>query len=231
MSLKKLPLLFVFILAQSVLGQNAKIYEEKKVMKTYPFSDPNPVPDMEMNYPYFRYDGFTNKSRQQEWNMVVLENDYIKVFVNTDVGGKIWGAIEKSTGQEFLYYNEVVKFRDVAQRGPWTSGGLEFNFGYVGHTSTGATPQDYVLKTKDDGSVSCIIGATDLHTHAKWNVEINLQKDKAFVEIISSYFSTGNLPEPFYHYSNAAAKVDGNLEFIFPGDHYIGHEDKVGSWP
>ncbi|WP_108423628.1 DUF5107 domain-containing protein [Flagellimonas amoyensis] len=231
MSLKKLPLLLVFILAQSVLGQNAKIYEEKRVMKTYPFSDPNPVPDMEMNYPYFRYDGFTNKSRQQEWNMVVLENDYIKVFVNTDVGGKIWGAIEKSTGQEFLYFNEVVKFRDVAQRGPWTSGGLEFNFGFIGHTSTSATPQDYVIKNNADGSVSCIIGAIDLHTHAQWNVEIKLEKDKAYVETISSCFNTGNLPEPYYHYSNAAAKADGDLEFIFPGDHYVGHEQIVSTWP
>ncbi|WP_157831490.1 DUF5107 domain-containing protein [Confluentibacter flavum] len=200
-------------------------------METYMFSDPNPVPDMEKNYPYFKYEGFTNKSSQKEWNMVILENDYIKVFVNTDVGGKIWGAIEKSTGGEFLYYNEVVKFRDVAHRGPWTSGGLEFNYGIMGHTSTCATPQDYVIKNNEDGSVSCIIGAIDLHTQTKWNVEINLQKDKAFVETISSCFNTGNLPVPFYHYSNAAAKVDGDLEFIFPGSHHIGHDRQVGKWP
>ncbi|MEQ9441831.1 MAG: DUF5107 domain-containing protein [Cyclobacteriaceae bacterium] len=184
-----------------------------------------------MTYPYFKYDGFTNKSRQQEWNMVVLENDYIKVFVNTDIGGKIWGAIEKSTGQEFLYFNEVVKFRDVAQRGPWTSGGLEFNYGFIGHTSTTATPQDYVIKNNEDGSVSCIVGAIDLHTHAQWNVEIKLEKDKAYVETISSCFNTGNLPEPYYHYSNAAAKAEEDLEFIFPGDHYVGHEQIVSTWP
>ena len=42
-----------------------------------------------------------------------------------EVGGKIWSAIEKSTGKSFIYYNHVVKFRDVAMRGPWTSGGIE----------------------------------------------------------------------------------------------------------
>ncbi|MEZ4810699.1 MAG: DUF5107 domain-containing protein [Allomuricauda sp.] len=200
-------------------------------MKTYMFSDPNPIPDMNKNYPYFRFDGYTNKSTQQEWNMVVLENDYIKVYINTDIGGKIWGAIEKSTGGEFLYYNDVVKFRDVAQRGPWTSGGLEYNFGVMGHTSTCSTPQDYVVKENADGSVSCIIGALDLHTNTKWNVEVNLQKDKAFFEVKSSWFNTGNLPVSHYHYSNAAAKTKGNLEFIFPGSHYIGHGGEVGTWP
>ncbi|VAW16506.1 TPR-domain containing protein, partial [hydrothermal vent metagenome] len=212
-------------------AQKATITEKKMEMKTYMFSDPNPVPDMGKNYPYFEFNGYTNKSTQQEWNMVILENDYIIVYVNTDVGGKIWGAIEKSTGREFLYYNDVVKFRDIARRGPWTSGGLEFNYGVKGHTSTASTPQDYIIKENKDGSVSCVIGAIDLHTRTKWNVEINLQKDKAYIEIIGSWFNTGNLPQSFYHFSNAAAKTEGGLEYIFPGPHYIGHNGEVGDWP
>ncbi|MCF6296998.1 MAG: DUF5107 domain-containing protein [Flavobacteriaceae bacterium] len=229
---KKLVILVISaLLIQLNYAQKATITEKKMVMKTYMFSDPNPVPDMDKNYPYFRFDGYTEKSTQQEWNMVILENDYIKVFVNTDIGGKIWGAIEKSTGGEFLYYNDVVKFRDVAHRGLWTSGGLEFNYGIMGHTSTGSTPQDYVIKENKDGSVSCVVGAIDLHTQTKWNVEIRLQKDKAYIETIGSWYNTGNLPQPFYHYSNAAAKTEGNLEFIFPGSYHIGHEDQIGSWP
>lgn len=219
------------VITQLVYTQKATIAEKKMMMKTYMFSDPNPVPDMDKNYPYFKFDGFTNHSTQKKWNMVILENDYIKVFVNTDVGGKIWGAIEKSTGGEFLYYNDVVKFRDVAHRGPWTSGGLEFNYGIMSHTSTSSTPQDYITKENEDGSVSCVVGAIDLHTQTKWNVEIRLEKDKAYVETIGSWFNTTNLPQPYYHYSNAAAKTEGNLEFIFPGSHHVGHNGEIGVWP
>lgn len=231
MSKKLLPLIVSVFFIQLGHAQKATITEKKMEMKTYMFSDPDPVPDMDKNYPYFRFDGYTNKSTLKEWNMVILENDYIKVYVNTDVGGKIWGAIEKSTGGEFLYYNDVVKFRDVAHRGPWTSGGLEFNYGIMSHTSTCSTPQDYVIKENEDGSVSCVIGAIDLHTRTKWNVEIKLQKDKAYVETIGSFFNTQSLPQPYYHYSNAAAKTEGNLEFIFPGDYHIGHEGEIGNWP
>ena len=231
MSKQLILLLTGLFLVHICSAQNATITEKKMVMKTYMFSDPNPVPDMTKNYPYFRYDGYTNKAIQKEWNMVILENDYIKVYVNTDIGGKIWGAIEKSTGGEFLYYNDVVKFRDVAHRGPWTSGGLEFNYGIMSHTSTCSTPQDYVIKKNDDGSVSCVVGAIDLHTQTKWNVEIRLQKDKAYVETIGSWYNTGSLPQPFYHYSNAAAQTKGDLEFIFPGSNHIGHGGEVGTWP
>ncbi len=195
------------------------------------FSDPNPIPDMDRNYPYFRFDGYTNKSEEQKWKMVILENDYIKVFIAPEIGGKIWGAIEKSTGGEFLYYNDAVKFRDVAHRGPWTSGGLEYNFGLMGHVSTCSTPQDYVIKENADGSVSCIIAAIDLHTRTKWNVEVTLPADKAYFETKASWFNTCSVPVTYYHYMNAAAKTEGNLEFIFPGNHYIGHGGELGDWP
>jgi len=226
-----LSLLLAISVPGIAISQEASIREQKMVMKTYMFSDPNPVPDMEMNYPYFRFDGYTNAGTMKEWNMVILENDYIKVYINTDIGGKIWGAIEKSTGGEFLYFNDVVKFRDVAHRGPWTSGGIEFNFGIMGHVSTCATPQDYVLRRNADGSVSCVIGAIDLHTRTKWNVDIRLPKDRAYIETTASWFNIHELPVPFYHFMNAAAKAGGNLEFLYPGSHHIDHDGKVAEWP
>ena len=225
--------LIIFLLFSGIIvqAQKATISEQKVKMKTFMYSDPNPVPDMSKNYPYFRFDGFTNQAIDKEWNMVIMENPYVKVYIATEIGGKIWGAIEKSTSGEFLYFNDVVKFRDVAHRGPWTSGGLEYNFGIMSHVSTCATPQDYVISENPDGSVSCTIGAMDLHTRTKWNVEVILPEDKAFVKTRASWFNTNNIPVSFYHYMNAAAKTEGNLEFIYPGSHHIGHPGNVGEWP
>ena len=224
-------LLILFPGHASLWAQKATITEKMVSMKTYMFSDPSPVPEINKSYPYNRFDGFTNQAITKEWKMVVMENDYVKVYITPEIGGKIWGAIEKSTGGEFLYYNDVVKFRDVALRGPWTSGGLEYNFGIMSHVSTCSTPQDYVIRENEDGSVSCVIGALDMHTRTRWNVEVKLEPDKAFVETIASWFNTQSVPLTYYHYMNAAAKTEGNLEFIYPGSHYIGHGGEVGGWP
>ena len=110
-----------FLLPLALNDQRATIREEMVPMKTYMFSDPDPVPNISRIYPYFRFDGFTAHPVMRNWKMVILENPYIKVYVCPDIGGKVWGATEKSTGKAFLYYNHVVKFRDVAMRGPWTS--------------------------------------------------------------------------------------------------------------
>lgn len=219
-------LFFIFSQAQS----SSTIKEYKKVFTTYPFSDPSPIPSFTKIYPYYRYDGFTNKPVQKEWKVVELENDFIKIMILPEVGGKIWTAIEKSTGQPFIYYNHVVKFRDVAMRGPWTSGGLEANYGIIGHTPNCATPVDYTTKKNADGSVSCFIGVLDLLTRTNWQIEINLPKDKAYFTTNSLWHNPTSIEQPYYHWMNAGLRTKGNLEFIYPGTHYIGHEGEFDDW-
>jgi hypothetical protein len=209
----------------------AKINEYNKTFKTYPFSDPDPIPEVGKIYPYYRFDGYTDKAVNKEWKVVELENDYIKVMILPEIGGKIWAAFEKSTGKSFLYYNKVVKFRDVAMRGPWTSGGIEANYGIVGHTPNCATPVDYVTLKKEDGSVSCVIGVLDLLTRTSWRIDINLEKDKAYFTTASSWFNSSPFEQPYYTWMNTGLKAEGNLEFIYPGTKYIGHAGEYAEWP
>ncbi len=210
---------------------DAVIHQYNKAFTTYPFSDPNPIPSFTIMYPYFRYDGFTDQPVQKEWKVVELENDYIKLMILPEIGGKIWSAIEKSTGRSFFYYNHAVKFRDIALRGPWTSGGLEANYGIIGHTPNCATPVDYTARKNEDGSVSCIIGTLDLLTNTNWTIEINLPKDKAYFTTKSFWYNNTNIEEPYYHWMNTGLKANGNLQFMYRGNHYLGHEGEYSDWP
>ncbi|MEO6723112.1 MAG: DUF5107 domain-containing protein, partial [Ferruginibacter sp.] len=215
----------------SFAQQKSTIKEYKKVFKTYPFSDPDPVPEFGKIYPYYRFDGYTDKPIQKEWKVVELENDYIKLMILPEVGGKIWSAIEKSTGKSFIYYNHVVKFRDVAMRGPWTSGGIEANYGIIGHTPNCATPVDYTMINKKDGSVSCVIGVLDLLTRTNWRIDINLQKDKGYFTTSSFWYNASPFEQPYYTWMNTGIKASGNLQFIYPGTKYLGHEGEYADWP
>jgi tetratricopeptide (TPR) repeat protein len=230
-----LSVLSVISSACSMMGPRATITEEKRIIKTYPFSDPDPVPILARRnagiYPYFRFDGFAREGRDQEWKVVRLENDFIQVYVLPEAGGKIWGAIEKSTGKDFIYHNEVMKFRDVAMRGPWTSGGIEFNFGLIGHTPSTATPVDYLLQENTDGSVSCFVGGIDLPGRTQWRVEICLPRDAAEFETTSFWYNPTPLQQSYYHWMNAAVHARDDLQFYYPGEYYIGHGGDAHPWP
>jgi predicted Zn-dependent protease len=225
--------LFFYCLLFAALhcGAQSTIRQYEQSFPTYPFSDPSPVPLTNNVYPYFRYDGFTTTSVEKKWKVVALENKYIRVLILPEIGGKIWAAIEKSTNKSFFYYNHTVKFRDIAMRGPWTSGGLEANYGIIGHTPNCATPVDYITRTNEDGSVSCFIGTLDLLTRSYWRVEIRLPSDKAYFTTQSFWYNTTPLDQPYYHWMNAGLKAGDDLEFIYPGNKYLGHNGEYGSWP
>ncbi len=221
---------FLFLFRNSSNAQQAIIKEELKTFKTYPFSDPTPVARIGRIYPYFRFDGYSDQAVDQQWKIITLENPYIKVLIAPEIGGKILGAFEKSTGNAFIYFNKVVKFRDIAMRGPWTSGGIEINFGSIGHAPTTATPVDYLTRENEDGSVSCVVGAMDLSSRTEWRVEIRLPKDKAYFETRSLLYNPTELSTSLYHWMNAAADATDDLRYYFPGSHYIDHGGNAFPW-
>jgi len=225
-----LPLQEVYILC----AQSVRISEETLMLETYGFHDPDPVPILADNpkiFPYFKFYGYDQAPQKKPWKVVTLENDHIQVFVLPEVGGKIWGGIEKTTGEEFLYKNEVMKFRNIAMRGPWTSGGIEFNFGLIGHSPDTATPVDYVTRKNADGSVSCIVGVMDLSSRTHWGVEIRLEADKAYVETKAYWYNGTPVNQSYYNWMTAAAEVADDLEFIYPGNQYLEHNGTVRTWP
>jgi tetratricopeptide (TPR) repeat protein len=224
-----LTLIFAYLSTQA--QDRVIVKESYRAMPTYDFSDPDPVPNISRIYPYFKFDGYSAQPVDKEWKIIELENDYIKVFITPEIGGKVWGAIEKSTGKEFIYFNHSVKFRDVAMRGPWTSGGIETNFGVIGHAPTCSTPVDYMVRENDDGSVSCFIGAIDLPSRTEWRVEVNLQPDKSWFTTSALWHNPTSMDQSYYQWMNAAVKADGNLEFAYPGTNYIGHDGSLHSWP
>lgn len=232
MNLKYLLVLALTASSLSLGAQEATVVEETREMGTYPFSDPDPVAHPEnLYYPYFRFDGFSNEKISKEWKAVEMENPYLKVTLFPEIGGKVWGAIDKTSGKEFIYYNHVVKFRDIAMRGAWVSGGIEFNFGIIGHVPTSATPVDYSVKKKDDGSVSCYVSSYELMTRTFWTVEVNLPKDKAYFTTRTTWYNASSLDQPYYHWMNAAYKATKEMEFCYPGNHYIGHGGDLHPFP
>ncbi|MEN8226743.1 MAG: DUF5107 domain-containing protein [Bacteroidota bacterium] len=222
------------ILTTTTQGQKATIVEEQVVFKTYPYSDPNPVPIITKNskiYPYFKFEGYSHLGKEESWKVIRLENDYIIVWVMPEIGGKVWGAIEKSTGKDFIYKNDVVKFRNIAMRGPWTMGGIEFNFGIIGHTPSTASKVDYMLRENEDGSVSCIVGNLDLPSRTQWSVEVRLPADKAYFETNVLWHNPTALNQSYYNWMTGTAVASQDLEFFCPGNMYLEHSGESKPWP
>ncbi len=201
------------------------------VYVTYGFSDPNPVPVMGNIYPYHKFETFSFTPENRTWKMVVLENEWLRVRIMPEIGGKIWSVYDKTTGKELFYDNDVVKFREISLRGPWTSGGIEFNYGIIGHAPSCAHPVEWSTEKKADGSVSCYIGVLELLTRTNWTIEINLPKDAAWVRTRSFWHNRSGEYQPYYTWANSGVTASDDLEIIYPGSYTIDHEGRTFPFP
>ncbi len=226
--------LMYFLIPITSICQQVKVTETTQSFLTYPFSDPSPVPALSFKpdiYPYHKFEGYALEGQQQPWKVIILENDHLKVTITPEIGGRVWGAIEKSTGDDFIYQNEVVKFRNIAMRGPWTSGGIEFNFGIIGHAPSTATPVDYHIEEHEDGSVTCVVGTIDLPSRTQWRVKIKLDKDKAYFTTDGLWYNPTPYQQPYYNWMTAAGHVGDDLEFFYPGHIALQHSGALLDWP
>lgn len=228
---RRLVLAAVTIFAACAFSFAQSVSVKDTLMRTYPYGDPDPVPQMGKIYPYWRFQQFTKDGEEQTWKMIVLENEYLRVKVFPEIGGKVWSIYDKTDGKELFYDNDVVKFREIALRGPWTSGGIEFNYGVIGHAPSCSSPVDWKIEKKADGSVSCYIGVFEMLSRSHWTVEVNLPGDAAYVRTTSTWHNGSGEYQPFYSWANSGVKVSDDAVFIYPSRNAIGHGGEKISYP
>ena len=93
-------------------------------------------------YPYTARTNLTDRRANRAWRTLELENEYLKLVVLPDLGGRIYSCVDKATGAEMFYANPSIKYADVAYRGAWVALGVEFNFP-VSHNWATVSPVDF----------------------------------------------------------------------------------------
>ncbi|MBQ6544091.1 MAG: DUF5107 domain-containing protein, partial [Clostridia bacterium] len=117
---------------------NAHAWEEEIVIPTYPPAEPDKNPmflekrvyqgSSGKVYPHPVTDRIYDKKTDRKYKALFLENDFLKIMILPELGGRVQRAYDKTTGYDFVYYNHVIKPALVGLAGPWISGGIEFNW-------------------------------------------------------------------------------------------------------
>lgn len=168
-------------------------------------------------YPLPVIDKILDEKADQPYTAVWLENDYIRVMVLPELGGRIQRAYDKTNGYDFVYYNEVIKPALVGLAGPWISGGIEFNWPQH-HRPTTFSPTDWREVENEDGSKAVELSEVDQMYGTKGKMTFTVYPDKAFIEIRGQLYNRTNLPQTFLWWANPAVPVNENTQSVFPPD-------------
>jgi tetratricopeptide (TPR) repeat protein len=220
-----------------------KVRETKVVIPTYLAGDPEPNPMFFFGrqsqgaqgpvYPYPMYDTLTGKKVDKTYTMVYLENEYIRIGVLPEVGGRIFEGVDKTNNYNFIYRQHVIKPALIGLIGAWISGGVEWNIPHHHRAST-FIPVQYKVEEHADGSKTIWVGELEVRQRMRWAVGYTLRPGKAYLE--ASVRIVNRTPEvnTMLCFANLAVHANDNYQVIFPPSTQFGvHHAKreFTDWP
>ena len=170
-------------------------------------------------YPHPVIEQIADEKTMKEYSAVFLENEFLKIMILPELGGRIQRAYDKVKGRDFIYYNQVIKPALVGLAGPWISGGIEFNWPQHHRPST-FSPVDYTIRENADGSRTVLTGEIELMFRTRARVGFTLYPGKAYLEISGRLFNRTPFPQTFLWWANPAVKVNEHYQSVFPPDVY-----------
>jgi tetratricopeptide (TPR) repeat protein len=170
-------------------------------------------------YPLPFTDRIAEKAVERKWRAVWLENEFVRIMVLPEIGGRIHRAMDKTNGYDFIYYQSVIKPALVGLAGPWISGGIEFNWAQH-HRPATFLPVDYQIEQHDDGSVTIWCSDHDPMARMKGMHGICLHPGKSYVELRVRAYNRTPFVQTFLWWANVATRVHAAYQSFFPPDVY-----------
>jgi tetratricopeptide (TPR) repeat protein len=182
-------------------------------------------------YPYTLNETLTDNKVNKEYNAVFLENEFIRVLVLPEIGGRIHGALDKSNNYRWLYWQPTIKPGLISMTGAWISGGIEWNFPH-GHRPSGFMTVDHRIVKHEDGSATVWVGETEPIYRMRWLVGITVYPGRSYVRCDYVFINPTNHKNPFQFWATASTHANEWTQAQYPGDMVTGHgKHEFWNWP
>ncbi|WP_417359576.1 DUF5107 domain-containing protein [Galbibacter sp.] len=184
-------------------------------------------------YPYPSQTNLGSALVDTEYEMVYLENEYIKIKVLPAFGGRLFSAIDKTNGHELFHTNSVIKPDLIGTLGAWVSGGIEWCFPHH-HRTTTMLPSDYRMVKNDDGSATIWIGETEKTMDMRGVVGVTLRPERSYIEVDYRINNTSSSTQNFLFWANVAITANDDFRTFWPPSNTIGvyhNNTSFTEWP
>ena len=218
-------ILFISLLNNENLTAQVKISEKEWIIPTYKVSPPDKNPMFfkgesyqgasKYIYPYALNDAIAIDKEDHAWKALILENEYIKLCITPEIGGKLYYGTDKTNGYNFIYKNNVVKPSNIGMLGAWVSGGIEWCVIHHHRAST-FLPVDYDLIGNNDGSKTIWIGETEPRHRMRWTIGITVYPGKSYYSAEVKIHNPTPYTNTFLYWANVAAHTNKNYQVMFP---------------
>jgi tetratricopeptide (TPR) repeat protein len=220
-----------------------KLTEVDENIPTYLANPPDPNPMFYFGqgsqgaegriYPYPAYNSLTNMKGDKIYHVVYLENEYVKIGILPEIGGRLFSALDKTNNYNYIYTHKVVKPALIGLLGAWISGGIEWNIPHHHRAST-FSPVQWSKEELPDGSKIIWVGEFEPRQRMRWAVGYTLRPGSSILECSVKIINGTPLANSMLCFANIAVPPNDKYQVIFPPSTQwvTGHSKRVFTpWP
>jgi hypothetical protein len=145
----------------------------------------------------------------RSYRTIVIENDFLRLTILPELGGRIYRWEDKLTGRDILYHNQVVKPARGGIRGWWLSvGGMEWSFPLPNHGLNEYQPwKAEIVAEPRSASVRL---TRDAGNGLTAQIDIGLNADRRFFAVTTQLHNSSTLPVDTHFWNNAMLAPGAN---------------------
>ena len=184
-------------------------------------------------YPYPLLDRLTDIKKDVTYQALWLENEFVKICVLPEIGGRIFSAEDKTNGYDFFYRQHVVKPALIGMLGAWISGGVEWNIPHH-HRATSFMRVDSALENRPDGSATIWVGELELRHRTRWLVGLTLRPGSSALEVEIRVLNPTPFAQSMLCFANAAVHANPDYQILFPPTTEVATfhgKNQFSAWP
>jgi tetratricopeptide (TPR) repeat protein len=168
-------------------------------------------------YPLPVVDRIASEPEPRAWRAVFIENEYLRVIILPELGGRIHRIVDKVRDYDLIYHQPTIKPALVGLAGPWVSGGIEFNWPQHHRPST-AMPATVSVEKGEDGSATVWLSEHDPMARMKGMHGVCLRPGVARVELRVRVYNRTDDVQTFLWWANVGVEVHEQYQSFFPPD-------------
>lgn len=168
--------------------------------------------------PYASLDEYDHSDEIREFDVAVLENEYLKAVFVPSLGGRLWSLYDKKGKQDLVVNNPVFRPCNLSVRNAWFSGGVEWNCGVRGHSSLTCDTVFAAGYHLDDDTPVLRLYAFERIRCITFQMDFFLKEDMPFLFARMRMVNASKKVTPVYWWSTIAVQQEEGARVIVPAD-------------
>ena len=168
-------------------------------------------------YPLPFHERISQEKVSRSWDAIHLENEWVRLMILPELGGRVHVGIDKTRDYDFFYRNNVIKPALVGLAGPWVSGGVELNWPQH-HRPATFLPTAASIEHEPDGAVTVWCSDHDPFARMKGMHGFRLRPDSSVIELRARLYNRSEHEQTFMWWANVAAHANDDYQSFFPTD-------------